>query len=215
MDYPKDWRNQKSRTAEVGHQETGKTVGLHSLAVLPRLQRSGLGVLLVKAFLDQMRCYGVVDRVALICQDVSILDGMRLVDRIDRASQDLVSYYERIGFKNFGQSKAQFGGGGWNDMVSIPFARPMGPHTLVVDLRLIKYFRFLNLHQCQTKTNRQLRKRGSHAEVLLSHAERVVERRIASTAEKIAEMMARHVPQAVNSSHRTSHRIPTRLRQDG
>ncbi|KAK3306645.1 uncharacterized protein B0T15DRAFT_492178 [Chaetomium strumarium] len=99
MDYPKDWRNQKSRAAEVGHQESGTTVGLHSLAVLPRLHRSGLGQMIMKAYLDQMRGYGVVNRVALICQD------------------HLVSYYERLGFKNLGESKAQFGGGGWNDMV--------------------------------------------------------------------------------------------------
>lgn len=30
----------------------------------------------------------------------------------------LVPFYEKIGFKNKGRSKAQFGGGGWIDMVS-------------------------------------------------------------------------------------------------
>jgi len=34
--------------------------------------------------------------------------------------QHLVAYYERFGFKNIGPSKAQFGGGGWHDMVSPP-----------------------------------------------------------------------------------------------
>ncbi|KAK4238386.1 putative nucleolar GTP-binding protein 1 [Achaetomium macrosporum] len=98
MDYPKDWRSRKSRAAEVGHQASGKTVGLHSLAVLPRLQQCGIGQMIMKAYLDQMRSYGVVNRVALICQD------------------HLVSYYERFGFKHLGESKAQFGGGGWHDM---------------------------------------------------------------------------------------------------
>ena len=32
--------------------------------------------------------------------------------------QYLVSYYERLGFKCIGKSPAEFGGGGWHDMVS-------------------------------------------------------------------------------------------------
>lgn len=31
--------------------------------------------------------------------------------------QYLVSYYERFGFKNAGASKAEYGGGGWYNMV--------------------------------------------------------------------------------------------------
>ncbi|KAL2153119.1 hypothetical protein VTH82DRAFT_4274 [Thermothelomyces myriococcoides] len=101
MAYPKDWHNPAARAADksVGHYEAGRTVGLHSLAVLPRLQRCGIGQMIIKAFLDQMKNCGLVDRVALICQD------------------NLVSYYERLGFKHLGPSKAQFGGGGWHDMV--------------------------------------------------------------------------------------------------
>jgi hypothetical protein len=30
-----------------------------------------------------------------------------------------MSYYERSGFKHLGESKAQFGGGGWHDMVGV------------------------------------------------------------------------------------------------
>lgn len=72
MGYPKDWRTRGGRTAEdLGHQEAGRTVGIHSLAVLPRLHRCGIGQMIMKAFLDQMRNSGLVDRVALICQDVS------------------------------------------------------------------------------------------------------------------------------------------------
>lgn len=32
----------------------------------------------------------------------------------------LVPYYEKLGFVSKGPSKAQFGGGGWFDMVSCP-----------------------------------------------------------------------------------------------
>jgi GNAT superfamily N-acetyltransferase len=72
MAYPADWRTRGGRTApDAGHQEGGRTVGLHSLAVLPRLQRCGIGQMIVKAFLDQMKTSGLVDRVALLCQDVS------------------------------------------------------------------------------------------------------------------------------------------------
>jgi len=72
MGYPKDWRTRGGRTDEnLGHQEAGRTVGVHSLAVLPRLHRCGIGQMIMKAFLDQMKNSGLVDRVALICQDVS------------------------------------------------------------------------------------------------------------------------------------------------
>jgi GNAT superfamily N-acetyltransferase len=73
MAYPKEWRSQAGRAAgqDVGHQEGGRTVGIHSLAVLPRVHRCGIGQTIMKAYLDQMKCCGLVDRVALICQDVS------------------------------------------------------------------------------------------------------------------------------------------------
>ncbi len=46
----------------------------------------------------------------------------------DQTPQHLVSYYERSGYKHLGESKAQFGGGGWHDMVNIPFPFPLdGP----------------------------------------------------------------------------------------
>ncbi|KAK0629790.1 hypothetical protein B0T17DRAFT_589473 [Bombardia bombarda] len=99
MDYPEDWRTRGGRSADVGHQESGRTVALHSLAVSPKMQGCGLGKMIVKAYLQQINNSGLADRVALICQDY------------------LVSYYERFGFKHVGKSKAEFGGGGWHDMV--------------------------------------------------------------------------------------------------
>ncbi len=74
MGYPKDWRTRGGRSAkDVGHQEAGRSVGIHSLAVLPRLHRCGIGQMIMKAYLDQMRNSGLVDSVTLICQDVSFL----------------------------------------------------------------------------------------------------------------------------------------------
>lgn len=53
----------------------------------------------MKAYLDRLAKQSVVDRAALI------------------AHEEMVGYYERFGFKNKGRSNAQFGGGGWFDMV--------------------------------------------------------------------------------------------------
>ncbi|KAK0718222.1 hypothetical protein B0T26DRAFT_752172 [Lasiosphaeria miniovina] len=99
MDVSKDWRTRGGRSADVGHQECGQTIALHSLAVSPKLHGCGIGKMIVKGFIQRMNSLDRTDRVALICQNY------------------LISYYERFGFKNIGESKASFGGGGWYDMV--------------------------------------------------------------------------------------------------
>ncbi|KAB5572397.1 acyl-CoA N-acyltransferase [Coniochaeta sp. 2T2.1] len=99
MDYPRDWRSLGGKCADVGHQEQGRTIALHSLAVSPKVQGCGVGKTLVKAYIQQVNNSGLADRVSLICQDY------------------LVSYYERLGFKSKGPSVAQYGGGGWYNMV--------------------------------------------------------------------------------------------------
>ncbi|KAI0971382.1 hypothetical protein F4678DRAFT_461330 [Xylaria arbuscula] len=95
----------------LGHREFGRTVCIHSLAVHPKLQGVGLGKLIVKAYLQQIKSSALADRVALICQE------------------HLVNYYKRYGFSHNGPSEASLGGGGWNDMVfdlrgSIPQQMP-------------------------------------------------------------------------------------------
>jgi GNAT superfamily N-acetyltransferase len=79
MDYPKDWRTRGGKAAEVGHQDKGRTVAVHSVAVLPKMQGAGLGKMLVKAYIQQMNGAGSADRVALLCQDVrtQLLDILR------------------------------------------------------------------------------------------------------------------------------------------
>ncbi|KAI1189949.1 hypothetical protein F5B17DRAFT_138425 [Nemania serpens] len=107
MDYPdayKAGKNNKSDNDDddgrpnVGHQDTGRTICIHSLAVHPKLQGVGMGKLIVKAYLQQIKSSEIADRVALICQEY------------------LVNYYKRHGFTHVGPSKANFGGGGWHDM---------------------------------------------------------------------------------------------------
>ncbi|KAF2805820.1 acyl-CoA N-acyltransferase [Mytilinidion resinicola] len=83
----------------LGHNEHGRTICLHSVAVLPEYQNLGLGRTIVLAFVQRMQSAGMADRVALL------------------AHEKLVPFYERIGFENRGESKATYGGGGWFDMV--------------------------------------------------------------------------------------------------
>ncbi len=72
---------------KIGHKETGRTLCVHSLAVLPQYQKRGLGKTLLKAYLQRMETQGVADRVAII------------------AHEELIPYYENFGFKNLGKSK--------------------------------------------------------------------------------------------------------------
>ncbi|KAI0458727.1 hypothetical protein F5B21DRAFT_459236 [Xylaria acuta] len=107
MDYPRDYKVAKdndhdgsnSNKPQVGHQETGRTLCVHSLAVHPKLQGVGLGKLIVKSYMQQVKNSALADRIALICQEY------------------LVNYYKRFGFSHAGTSKANFSGGGWHDMV--------------------------------------------------------------------------------------------------
>ncbi|KAI0150450.1 hypothetical protein GGR57DRAFT_504448 [Xylariaceae sp. FL1272] len=99
MDYPRDYASVKTKTrSELGNQEDGRTLCIHSLAVHPKLQGVGLGKLIMKSYLQQVKNSALSERVALICQHY------------------LVNYYKRFGFTHAGPSRAAFGGGGWEDM---------------------------------------------------------------------------------------------------
>ncbi len=105
MGYPEDWQSPnpkppKDGSEPLGHQIHGKTIAIHSLAVLPAHQRKGLGKTLMRAYIQRMEDAGVADRLSLL------------------AHEHLVRYYEKLGFDNRGESKATFGGGGWYDMVN-------------------------------------------------------------------------------------------------
>ncbi|KAH8592898.1 hypothetical protein B0O99DRAFT_516550 [Bisporella sp. PMI_857] len=98
MDYPKDWNSEKPVPSELGHQEDGRTIVLHSVAVLPEFQGGGLGRILMLAYMQQMNGAGIADRLALIAHD------------------HMVPWYQKLGWNNKGKSNCQFGGGGWSDM---------------------------------------------------------------------------------------------------
>lgn len=82
-----------------GHQEHGRTIAIHSLAVLPQYQRRNLGKTLLKAYTQRMESAGIADRIALL------------------AHPHLSKFYEEQGFSNKGESKCKSHGGGWHDLV--------------------------------------------------------------------------------------------------
>lgn len=72
MDYPRDWDTVNPTPSPLGHQEMGRTIVLHSVAVAPEFQGKGLGQVLMKAYFGLMNGAGIADRLALIAHDVSL-----------------------------------------------------------------------------------------------------------------------------------------------
>jgi ribosomal protein S18 acetylase RimI-like enzyme len=83
----------------TGHQYDGRTIALHSLAVLPELQGLHLGQTLMKSYIHMMKGLGLYDRISLITYE------------------HLVSWYELLGFTYHGPSNCKYGGEEWHDMV--------------------------------------------------------------------------------------------------
>ena len=99
MALPPKWKEDLHADPESGHTEDGRTICVHSLGVLPEYQGCGLGTTLIKAYQNRIEESRIADKLALI------------------AHEHLIDFYTKLGFENKGRSKAQFGGGGWYDMV--------------------------------------------------------------------------------------------------
>ena len=82
-----------------GHDEAGRTIAMHSLAVVPQYQSLGLGKMLLKAYVQRVMEADVADRIAILTY------------------QRLIPFYAKMGFENRGKSGVQYGGGGWVNMV--------------------------------------------------------------------------------------------------
>lgn len=107
MSLPPNWETQGKNSddcdeLEPGHHEWGRTICVHSLAVVPEHQGKKIGSTLMKSYVQRIKEAEIADRIALLAHD------------------DMIGFYENIGFENRGPSKCQFGGGGWSDMVCIP-----------------------------------------------------------------------------------------------
>lgn len=70
MAYPEDWDSEHPSSSTLGHQEGGRTIVLHSVAILPKFQGRGLGRVLMMAYMQQMNGAGIADKLALIAHDV-------------------------------------------------------------------------------------------------------------------------------------------------
>jgi ribosomal protein S18 acetylase RimI-like enzyme len=99
MAVPEDWDSDHPKLTNLGHQEAGRTIALHSVAVLPEYQGRGIGRVLLMAYMQQMNGSGIADRLALIAHDHK------------------TEWYEKLGFSNKGLGAAQFGSGGWYDLI--------------------------------------------------------------------------------------------------
>ena len=72
MGVPEDWDSPHPKASNLGHQEAGRTIVVHSVAILPAFQGRGLGRVLMMAYMQQMNGAGIADRLALIAHDVSL-----------------------------------------------------------------------------------------------------------------------------------------------
>lgn len=71
MSFPADWESEHPAPSDLGHQEDGRTIVLHSVAVAPQVQGRGLGRILLLAYMQHMNGAGIADRLVLIAHDVS------------------------------------------------------------------------------------------------------------------------------------------------
>lgn len=99
MDYPLDWNSSDDRDDPRGHREKGRTLAVHSVAVIPEYQKMKLGETVMKAYLQRMSSARVADRVSLL------------------AHREFVGFYTKLGFQDEGISSSELYGGGWVNMV--------------------------------------------------------------------------------------------------
>ena len=83
--------------ALIGHKEDGDNIVIFSLAVLPQYQGVGIGQRLMEKFSEAA--------IAMQKQKILLL-----------CKADLISYYEKIGFKSRGLSQSRHGGFEWFEM---------------------------------------------------------------------------------------------------
>ncbi|KAJ5907672.1 hypothetical protein N7495_000354 [Penicillium taxi] len=102
MQLPTNWQNEILSTKDgkvIGHEVGGRTIAIHSLAVLPEHQGKRVATTLMKSYINRIQDACIADRISIIAHD------------------NLVPFYESLGFKSQGPSECQFGGGGWVDLV--------------------------------------------------------------------------------------------------
>lgn len=82
----------------IGHDAGGRNMVVFSLAVLPDYQRQGIAAALMERFVERSRALGK-DSILLLCKE------------------QLIRYYEKLGFRYVAQSRSSHGGAAWHEMV--------------------------------------------------------------------------------------------------
>lgn len=88
----------KGHIYPLGHQDSGRTIGIHSVVVHPDYRGKKLASLLLKDYLQKMNQQYVADNVSLLCLE------------------KLVAFYSGVGFADKGVSACKFAGEEWHDM---------------------------------------------------------------------------------------------------
>ncbi|EGW32671.1 uncharacterized protein SPAPADRAFT_61741 [Spathaspora passalidarum NRRL Y-27907] len=81
-----------------GHIESSRHIGIHSVVVDPKWQGKNLGALLLHDYIQKLSNQDLGDQIFIIVHE------------------DLIPFYEKIGFNNLGESKCKFAGVAWYDM---------------------------------------------------------------------------------------------------
>lgn len=121
MKIPSNWKTRRSSLPSdddeepLGHQDLGATICVHSLAVHPEFQKMGLGSILMKAYIQRIKDSRIADRIALLAHD------------------HLIPFYAGLGFEDMGTSAVTFGGGNWNNMVSVLYRDESFGQTLILN----------------------------------------------------------------------------------
>ncbi|CDK29369.1 unnamed protein product [Kuraishia capsulata CBS 1993] len=83
---------------KIGHVETSRVIGVHSVIISSKYRGLKLGSLLMKDYIQKLSQQDVGDKIVLIAHDY------------------LVPFYQSLGFENRGESKCRFAGEVWFDL---------------------------------------------------------------------------------------------------
>lgn len=83
------------KEAKIGHCEAGRNIAIHSIVVDPAYQNLGVGTNLIRDYINRMSVHGTADKLILLAHD------------------EMVPFYQRLGFVSMGPSPTNFGGGNW------------------------------------------------------------------------------------------------------
>lgn len=82
-----------------GHKEQGRTIAIHSFGVLQAYRQNGLGTMLLTSYIDRIKGSACADRIAVL------------------ANEEMIKFYQGLGFELVGDSKVIKEMDHWYDMV--------------------------------------------------------------------------------------------------